>query len=188
MTNKIHDSFKFYESYDINGQVQSVIKYTIPKEETAGYFFIPKWAIGLGALFYIFVLTCLFAAIFVVYNAPRPGLYQESCAGRSCVKNFGLVCVNSTCTCPIGYLYIDKCTVKKTYREQCNNNNYCKDNTNLVCLNGICDCSSKQYWNNKSCSNLGSFAASCKFDSQCDDNLKLICDTTYYACGCSNTR
>ena len=98
MRNKVSDnSFTFYESYDSNGQLQSVIKYTIPNEETSGYFFIPKWLIALAVLFYVFVLTCLFAAIFVVYLAPRPGLYQESCAGRSCVKNFNLVCLNNVC-------------------------------------------------------------------------------------------
>ncbi len=181
-------SFTFYENHDNDGKLQSVIKYIIPKEETAGYWFIPKWLIALGGLFYVFVIICLFAAIFVVYDAPRSGLYQESCAGRSCIKNFGLVCDNSKCICPTGYLYVDKCTMKKTYGDRCNANNYCKDNTNLYCLNGVCSCNSSQYWNNNSCSNLRSYAASCDSYSQCDANLKFICDTTHGICSCPITR
>ena len=189
MRNKVSDnSFTFYESYDSNGQLQSVIKYTIPNEETSGYFFIPKWLIALAVLFYVFVLTCLFAAIFVVYLAPRPGLYQESCAGRSCVKNFNLVCLNNTCTCPNGYVYIDKCTLKKTYSEQCNSNNYCQVKKNLVCLNGVCSCNSKQYWTGNTCPNLGYYASSCNSNSNCDDSIKLVCDTTRGKCGCLSTR
>ena len=189
MPYKVADnSVNFYESHDAAGRLQSVIKYKIPQEETEGFYFIPKWAIFLGGLFYVFVLTMLLAAIFVVYNAPRPGLYQESCVGRSCIKNFGLVCLNSTCSCPSGYLYIDKCIFKKTYEEQCNGNTYCQDKKNLVCLNGVCSCNSSQYWNNNTCSNFLSYGKSCKKDSQCDSSLKFICDTMHGSCACPSSR
>ncbi len=189
MTNKVIDnSVTLSQKYDKSGEIQSAIKFTVPKEVTTGFYFIPKWAIGLVGIFSVFVLTVLFAAIFVVYNAPRPGLYQESCAGRSCIKNFGLVCANSTCQCPNGYLYIYNCTLKKAYAEKCNGNNYCHDNKNLLCLNGVCSCNSTQYWNNISCSNLVSYGKSCKIDSQCDNNLKLVCDTIHGICACSSAR
>ena len=189
MENKFNENLiTFYEKYDDSGILQSVIKYKIQEEEKEGYYFIPKWAIVLAGVFYVFVFIMLLTAIFVVYMAPRPGLYQESCLGRSCIKNFGLVCLNSKCSCSTGYLYIDKCVFKKTYAEQCNGNNYCQDNTSLVCLNGACSCNSSQYWNNEACTNFVSYGKSCKTDSQCDPSLKLICDTIHGSCACQSSR
>ena len=189
MTNKVIDSsVTLFQNHERSGKLKSVIKYTVPKEETTGFYFIPKWALGLVGLFYVFVLIVLFASIFVVYNAPRPGLYQESCTGRSCIKNLGLVCANSTCECPNGYVYIYNCTLKKAYAEKCNGNYYCQDNKNSFCLNGACSCNSTQYWDNKSCSSFLSYGKSCKIDSQCDNSLKLVCDTMYGMCACSSAR
>jgi hypothetical protein len=177
-----------FESFDQNGELKSVIQYVNRKDETSKYCLIPKWCMGLASLFCAFILLILFSAIFIVSTASRPGLYKESCVGRSCVKDFGLVCKNYTCDCPTGYLYIDKCTYKKTFLEKCNGNQYCLDNTNLVCLDGVCKCNTTQYWNNKICTNVLTYGISCKTDIQCNSMLNLYCDLKYGICGCDSSR
>ena len=124
------ESVTIHESRDQNGQLQSVIRYKIPKEKLNGCVLIPKWLVGLGSIMSVAVLTTIIASVVVIHNAPRAALYQENCSGRSCTKDLGLICKNKTCDCPTGYIYINKCIARKTYMEQCHLNSYCQDNTN----------------------------------------------------------
>ena len=175
----------FSEMFDKNGNLQSVLQYRNPKEETKGYCFIPIWLIVSISIFYAFVQITLIAAVFLINFQTRPGLYKESCFGRSCIKNFGLICRNFTCDCPTDYVYINKCMAKKTFMEKCNSNMYCKDT--MTCLNGVCSCNSSQYFNNYTCANIVSYKQSCKIDSQCDSRLILYCNTKYGMCLCNSS-
>lgn len=188
MQKKDNNSVTYHQSYDKFGRLKSVIRYKIPTDEIKGFVFIPKWFTVLAGAFYLLILLILFAAIFIVTLQSRPGFYQESCLGRSCIKNFGLTCKNNTCTCATGYTYVDKCILKKTYLQQCNANYYCQDNTNLVCLSGVCTCNSTQYWDGKVCTSFSEYHQSCKTDTQCDPRLKLYCNTKYGLCDCTSDR
>ena len=176
-----------YESRDVYGNLQSVIQYVYPKKEKPSGWVIPKWFLGLASIYGIAILIGLISALFVIYFAPPPAFYQENCARRSCVQNFGFICKNQTCLCPNGYIFIDNCTLKKAFMEQCNLNSYCADNTSLICLNGKCSCSSTKYWNGKNCLDKISYGSSCKINDQCLDNLFLYCDPWLNQCACSNT-
>jgi hypothetical protein len=176
------------EVYDQNGQLKSVVQNVFRKDETSKYCLISKCCIVLASSFSAFILLVLFSAIFIVSIAPRPGLYRESCVGRSCIKNFGLVCKNYTCDCPTGYHYIDKCTLKKAYLEKCNGNQYCQDNKTLVCLDGVCKCNTAQYWNNEVCKNVLTYGNSCETDIQCDSKLNLYCNLKFGKCDCDSSR
>jgi len=172
---------------DNKGILKSVFQYVNPKKEKPSGCLVNKMLITLAPLYAIAILIGLIAALIVVYFAKPPAFYQENCARRSCFKNFGFICKNQTCVCPDGYTFIDKCTLKKTYTEQCNLNIHCTDNTNLVCLNGKCSCNSTQYWNGKSCLNKASFGKWCKTNDHCLNELFLYCHTTLNQCICNDT-
>ena len=172
----------FKKHIDHKGQLKYILRYKFPKEQLNGFVLIPKWLVGLGTIFSFAVLTILLASIIVIDNAPRAALYQEDCTGRSCNKYLGLICKNNTCDCRTGYIYINKCTIKRAYKEQCHLTTYCEDNKNLVCLNGVCSCNSSQYWNGKICLTLNTFGKTCTSSSQCNINQMLYCNQGNCVC------
>ena len=166
-----------------------MIQYVKPKPvKPSGFCLIPNWAIPLALLYGLAILIGLIAALAVITFAPPAASYQESCARRSCVKNFGLVCKNNTCNCPSGYIFIEKCTLKKAYMEQCNSDSYCSDNASMICLNGNCLCSSSKYWNGLKCVSRVSYGSSCNSNQQCLENSFLNCDTATGKCTCNTNR
>jgi hypothetical protein len=149
---------------------------------------IPRWGVVLGVLVGIVIATILISAIAIVYFAPRPGLYQESCEKRSCLKELNLKCLDGLCQCADDYYYEYKCNLKKTYMEKCQSISNCKNNTNLVCRDGVCKCYNYQYWNGKLCSNSSSYNQKCTNSSQCDADSILYCDSKQAKCLCETTR
>ena len=183
---KKHESIKFHQSHDKYGKLKSEIRITVPKEQLAGFVLVPKWLIVTISLIALAIVTTITASVVVIDLAPRPGLYQESCLKRSCIKNFGLTCKNNTCDCPTGYIYINKCIMKKSYMEKCHLTSYCEDGKNLVCLNGVCSCNSTQYWNGKICSTMNTFSKTCTSNSQCNSDQLLYCKLGN--CVCNSNR
>ena len=178
-----------HQSVGENGKLNSALRYVFPVDKTNGVL-IPKWLLVTASLIATSVLITLVAAIVVVVLAPRNALYLENCAGRSCIPNFGLKCINKTCQCTTGYIYINKCTSKINYMEKCLSLNNCMDSANLVCLNGVCMCNSTAYWNNKksTCINKGNISAACSSNDQCLGNLMITCNIQQGICGCDSTR
>ena len=175
------------KTFDKKGNLQSVIQYKFPKEEIKG-FQVPKWTLVTGSLIVLSILIILIAAIVVVVFAPRDALHTENCKGRSCIKNFGLKCINNTCLCPSEYVYIDKCTLRKNYLDNCVYRTSCKEGTNLMCIDGICKCNSTSYWDGKACLNKGKYNSICSNSSQCLTNSILYCDKSLGKCACDATR
>ena len=117
----------FFKSYAANGELKSIIQYKNLDKENKKCL-IPRWVLVLSISWCLFISLILIAALAAVYFAQRPALYKESCVSRSCVKDLNLKCINKTCLCETGYIYIDKCTLKKSYLEQCHLTEICKDN------------------------------------------------------------
>ena len=128
----------------------------------------------------------LIAALVAVYFAPRAGLYQESCATRSCLKILNLKCINGTCLCDSDYVYIDKCVLKKNYFEKCHLTSACRDNKNMVCLNGVCSCDEKSYWTGTLCFPKSTYQQASTNNNQCLSSQYLYSDTKLKKCICDN--
>jgi hypothetical protein len=175
-----------YENYRVDGDLKSAV-ILIDKDVDKSKCLIPKWALVLCIIGCCFILAVLIAALAAVYFAQRPGLYKESCLMRSCVGNLSLKCINNTCLCNTGYIYIDKCTLKKDYMEKCHLTSYCKDNTSMICMDGVCKCSDLKYWNGKACTNKQSYGKTCTSEDQCLTQSILYCDTKTGKCTCDNT-
>ncbi len=177
-----------YENYRENGDLKSIVRlYDNNKDDDKKHCLIPKWALVLSITGFCIIFAILFTALFTVYFAERHGLYQESCMRRSCLKDLSLKCINSTCQCDTGYIYIDKCFIKKDYLQKCHLTSYCIDNTSMICMDGVCKCSDLKYWNGKACTNKVSYAKSCTSDTQCLTQSMLYCDTITGKCTCDNT-
>ena len=188
MKRNTYETNVVHANYSDDGELQSVIKAFKKKPDLTGHFLVPKWLLVLGVLMATSILITLMASIFVVVLAPRPGLINESCAQRSCLKDLNLKCINKTCQCSAGYFYTNKCILTKNYMESCHLISDCKANSNLSCLNGNCNCKNSQYWNGKTCSNRVSYGKTCSYDDQCLANLNLICNTTKGTCDCKDDR
>ena len=133
------------------------------------------------------IFLTLIAALAIVYLAPRNALYQESCSRRSCVKNLSLKCINETCICETGYIYIGKCILKRGYNEKCHLKIICKDNTNMICKDGVCKCDDSKYWNGKSCVSKSTYNQTCSQDEHCLKDNMLYCDIKIGKCSCDNS-
>lgn len=121
------------ENCNANGEVKTKVEVIQKEENNRCMSKIPRWVVALAISGACFILLALLAALFAVYFAPRAALYQENCEKRSCVKDFGLKCINKTCLCDTGYVYINKCVLKKNYLEKCHLTIECKDNQNMIC-------------------------------------------------------
>jgi hypothetical protein len=173
-----------YIKYDKNNNLKSIIQY-IEKDEKHDKYLLPKWLIGLSAIGSVFIAIFLGASL-ALFFSPRHSLYQESCEGKSCVKDLNLRCINKTCLCETGYIYIDKCTLKKNYQEKCHITTFCKDKTKMLCLDGVCKCDAESYWNGSMCQVKSTNDQYCTKDSQCLTSQLLYCDLIRKRCTCDS--
>ena len=174
----------FYENFDENNNLKSIIQY-IDKEEKRDKCLVPKWLVGLCCIGSAFIYILL-AASLILSLSPRHSLYQESCEKKSCAKNLNLKCINKTCLCETGYIYIDKCTLKKNYLEQCHTTAICKDDSKMICLDGVCQCAAESYWNGTMCQVKSTYNQVCTKESQCLTSQLLYCDLTQKKCTCDS--
>lgn len=178
------------KNYKEDGDLRSILQYIDAK--IRGDCFLPKWVLITASLISAFILLGLIAAVVVVSFAKPAAVYQQNCQGRSCMKGLNLKCVNNTCVCDTGYIFINNCSLKKNHSEQCHATEYCKDNVNLVCLDGVCKCAAHQYWNGSSCVVVSTDSAlmygqSCINDKHCITDAGLYCDKKRGICTCDNT-
>ena len=174
----------YYKNYDENGELKSVVQY-IDKDLKHDECLVPKWLIGLWCIGCLFV-SILLAASLILFFSPRKAFYQENCEKRACLKDLNLKCINKTCLCESGYIYIDKCILKKNYQEKCHITTICKDNTNMLCMDGVCKCGQESYWNGTMCKIKSTFNQACTTDSQCLISQLLYCDLTQKRCTCDS--
>ena len=96
-----------------NGRLKSIYQYVDRNLKRDIYYcYIPKWLFTLISFFTFAILLILIIVAIIFSQMPRNALHGESCTGRSCVNNLGLHCINQTCECTPGYVYIDKCTLR----------------------------------------------------------------------------
>ena len=115
------------EFYKNNGNLSSKIEFYKPNRKLGPcWVTVPKWIV-IAAVMAAMIIAALFITAIVVYLFPRPGLLDESCAGRSCLSSTGLKCVNNTCQCLTNQYYATKCIDKKTNGERCSSSTPCKD-------------------------------------------------------------
>lgn len=175
---------------DSKGRLKSRLRYVDrTKFLRKGIVLIPKHCGGLIGAFCTFILIFLAAALYV-YFAPRPGLYGESCAYRSCTKGLNLHCINKICQCEYGQYYSKGCKIQLNYGKKCSSNNVdiCLENTNLLCMKGICQCETLQFWNGSKCRNQYTYGQTCTNNSQCLSNLLLSCNIKTKKCECPSNR
>jgi hypothetical protein len=188
MSNSKIEPIVILENYRPDGELKSVLQYVKPDKDKKKCL-IPRWALVLSISGFLFISLILLAALFGVYFAPRQAMYQESCESRSCVKDLNLKCINKTCLCETGYIYIGKCTLKKNYLEKCHLDAICKDNKYMKCLDGLCKCDDYSYWNGSQCVSKSTYQQPCTSSNQCLTLQFLYCDTTSKKCICdTNTR
>ena len=176
------------ENYGSNGKLKSVLRLLYKDNVDSKKFLIRRGAIILGIISFCIIGITLIALLAAVCFGPRKGLYQENCSRRSCINNFNLKCINSTCNCDTGYIYIDKCTLKKKYLESCHSTSYCGDNKNLICLDGVCKCNDAiQYWTGSTCSSKSTYQQVCYSNNQCLTSQMLYCNISTLLCLCDTS-
>jgi hypothetical protein len=182
-------SVTFLENYRANGELRSVLKLIYYDDVDNKKCFIRRGLLILSMIGFCIIGIILIALIAAVCFASRKALYQENCATRSCVSNLNLKCINNTCNCDSGYLYIDKCTLKKKYLENCHLTSYCEDNMNLVCLDGVCKCNdATNYWTGSTCVSKKTYQQVCHSNNQCLTLQMFYCDTSTSLCLCDSSR
>jgi hypothetical protein len=174
----------FYVNFDENNKLKSIIQY-IENIEKHDKCLVPKWLVGLGCIGSAFI-TILLAASLLLFFSPKHSLYQESCEKKSCFKDLNLKCINKTCLCETGYIYIDKCILKKNYIEKCHITAVCKDETEMICLDGVCKCAPESYWNGTMCQVKSTYNQVCTKESHCLTSQFLYCDLTQKKCSCDS--
>ena len=175
-------------NYGPDKKLRSIWKYMVPKKEHMRKNHIPCWLIGTFC-FLLASLLIVFGAAMYLKSVKRPGVYTESCVGRSCINGFGLKCISGICDCNSNQFYQKGCRPKLNYTEQCmSNTNFCADDQNLVCRDGVCKCDSTMFWSGKQCSSKSSFSSSCYNEDQCLAETKLTCDLNRKLCVCPSNR
>ena len=149
------------------------------------YIEIPKWHLFIYILTFAALFTILAAAIAVVYNAPPPALYKESCDKRSCQKSLNMKCINGSCQCTSEQYFTNKCESKRENMEFCWKDYQCKDY--LRCRDGKCQCASDYYDSKGKCIQRKTYGQSCNGD-QCLTSSMLYCDTITDKCICPLNR
>ena len=179
-----------FEKRKPNNRLNCVVQYTKSVPVVNVYVVsVEKWKIGVAVIGFAFCLTCLLAAILIVVYAQMPGLYMESCKGRSCTSGLNLKCVNNTCVCTSNEFYSKSCEKKKTYSEHCSLLLPCEDGKSLLCRDGVCKCNSTSYWKSTSCTPKKGYKQDCSNTSQClNDLLMLTCDSISKKCLCNSAR
>ena len=153
------------QNFKKDGQLKSV--YTVTRNDSGQENLsnksvkIPKLSFYIAAAVSIIILMLLIG-VTIVYSAPRPGLYKESCDKKSCLADHNLKCMNKTCKCEDNYFYTTKCIIKKSYMEKCHLTSYCFNNLNMSCLDGVCKCNDMKYWSGSTCVNKKTINQSCQ--------------------------
>lgn len=179
----------YRRNYGLDGRLKSIYRIVEFTEDKNKYCAIPFWQMVMIALGLIAIAIILSAALFIEFNSKRPGLYNESCVGRSCKGGLGLKCINQLCQCQSNQYYVIGCTKKKDYMELCNGNlDSCVDGKNMSCLNGYCMCDYSSYWDGKVCLTMKKYGEKCTSDENCNKDLLLTCDKTRMKCYCSSDR
>ena len=177
-------------NYRKNGELKSIYQYIDHREpqKRLRNKFVPFWLLVM-LCYLIFAILIILAASLYVKFSKRPGLYNESCASRSCLKQLNLKCINGTCLCPSTQYYMKGCFNKKTYLQQCmGNSSYCINGQNLVCLDGVCKCNRNSYWKGSSCVPQLTYATPCNSSSQCLAGTQMTCDSIFKICSCPTNR
>jgi hypothetical protein len=150
---------------------------------------VSKHWMVLGSLGLVSIGIIFVAALTVVYNAPKPGYFNESCSSRSCLSSLNLKCINKTCLCTSEQYYTKKCIDKKGYFEKCGSlTSHCKSNTNMICKDGVCKCTDTKYWNGTKCISKSNYTKTCTNDDQCYLETMVYCDLTKQKCLCPTER
>lgn len=179
-----------HTSYSANGDVKNLIQVSYPIDTMSNSSVnCPTWGMVMGGLGSIAIVIIVTAAIFVVYLAPRPAFYSESCSGRSCFKGLGLKCINKICQCESSdYYYSKKCLLKQELNAQCSSSTLCENIKSLSCIDGVCQCDKNTYSNGQQCLNKSTYNGMCLTGSQCLSDTMLYCNTNYRLCFCSGDR
>lgn len=184
------DPIIWSDNYDENGKLRSRLQYIdnkLDKEKDA--FYIPIACIGPTCSCLCFIALLFTSALGIVYFAPRPGLYGESCEHRSCTRGLNLKCINNVCDCVTEKFYRIGCVDKYIYMQQCHSNyKNCVDNQGLSCQDGVCKCNNTQYWSGTSCLSKNTYNHICTNDVQCRTDLLLYCDKVKSSCLCPQNR
>ena len=149
---------------------------------------IPKWAVVVASTAILASAAIFVASMVIMTNKSRDGLYNETCANRSCAKGLGLKCINKTCLCPDKQFYREKCRDLSTYSEPCQANSECQSTQLLICLAPKCGCDKAKYWSSseKKCVDRKTYNEGCNGD-ECKTQLNLVCDLSAKRCDCTNT-
>ncbi len=181
----------YKENYHANGQLKSIYQYIDHSNQKINkrILLIPIWQLVLALLYLLSIMLILLAGLVLAFKNPQPGLYDQSCASRSCTKGLKLKCINKTCQCESTQYYSKGCIYKKTLMEKCSSViSNCQDNKNLVCIDGFCKCNETFFWNGVKCVAKGKYLTSCNNDAVCLSELMLTCDSKTKQCNCDSLR
>ena len=149
---------------------------------------------GILLLTGIVTFCVLYFGVLITTNS-----YKGTCSSSSvCNSGVGLICDNTTSSCRCNTsMYWDgyKCTNLLTFGALCYGGSF-QCQSNLTCYNQICQCSNTTFSQNgycipklglnspcTSCSYSGS-CPNCSACSQCQDYIKLYCDSSSLTCLC----
>ena len=148
---------------------------------------IPIWGIVVTSLGYTALITILIASYVIVYTAPRPSQYLESCYKKSCVNGLNLKCINNTCQCKEHQYYNLGCVDQQSYLGKCALAYQCLADTKLICNEGMCKCEDTFYWNGVDCFARKNYNQTCNGD-QCLSINMIFCNMTSTKCECDADR
>ena len=177
-----------YQKDRENGRIKSKIYIFRRKlSQSKGFLLIPKWILALLAKFFCCLFIVFLIGYLIFYFGLQPGVYKQSCIGRSCAPGFNLKCLNGICDCETDFFYYNFCQKKKSYLESCHVTSHFLEYKSLICLKGKCVCDDNQYWNGNGCFNRKTYREVCTGD-QCLNFKMLFCDNELGLCSCESTR
>lgn len=151
----------------------------------SGFVKILKWQAYVSGFTLMLLSLILVAALVIVYYAPRPSNYLESCDKKSCNKDLNMKCINSICCCTNDQYFTNKCLNKQSYMGICDKDEHCKDY--LECRDGMCQCGIDYYLSKDKCYKRKSYQETCAGD-QCLTSIMLTCNSKITKCDCNSTR
>ena len=107
-----------------------------PEKIASHLVLVPQGAVVIALISLALLFVLLISAVVIVDLAPQPAAFNESCASRSCKKEFDMKCIEGFCTCPSDQYFVTKCISKKSFLETCASNGEC--NRLLYCIQGKC--------------------------------------------------
>lgn len=172
-----------------DGNIKRIIQFGPNAQEILTKFngyYVPKWAIVMIGLGLTEIAIVFSAGIYVFIGSKLPGVYNESCLGRSCTKGLNLKCINGQCLCEMDNYYVIGCQARKQYLKPCYGDSSCIQELN--CINGVCNCNDQGYWNGSACESKRTFGSTCKSDKQCSSIAMLFCASYKKQCVCPSER